>query len=256
MRSFLALFRNQAKGVWVDIDATEGAVVGENLFVRLEDGSLALFQPTSGTIVGDDGVTVDVNLTNPSAARRTRSRNGVAKQQATTTRRTLTSRLVGAGGGLMAGILMRPGSNSGYDPRISPATPQTGFDLDPNMIAGLPAALNPYPEIPAPGHTFIPGDLVRLNGSAFVLAVANNAANAEVVGMVASVTAPAFRICSAGRVTGIAGPLTLGMNFLSATVAGAMTTVRPSAVGQVAKPVFIAESATSGYFINMRGEQL
>ena len=44
------------------------------------------------------------------------------------------------------------------------------------------------------------------------------------------------------------------MNFLSATTAGALTSVEPGA-GFISKPLFIAETTNSGYFVNMRGQK-
>jgi hypothetical protein len=41
--------------------------------------------------------------------------------------------------------------------------------------------------------------------------------------------------------------------FLSPTTAGALTATEPTAVGQVSKPVFIANSTVGGIFVNMRG---
>ena len=120
MRSFLQLFRSATKGVWVDTDATEGAVVGENLFVRLDDGSLALFNPSDGTVVGDDGSTTQVRMSNPAALMR-RAR-GVPRPSSN------RSMGIAVGGRVVNGrvILSRstPGSNSGYSPGNSPATPR------------------------------------------------------------------------------------------------------------------------------------
>lgn len=254
MPSFVQLFR-AAKGVWLNEDATEGAVVGENLFIRMDDGSLALFQPDTGAVVGGDGISTQVRLGNPGVASRSLSRSG---------------RTVSSGGGSVAtsnrfaATLRRslgfalPGSNSGYLPASSPATPRSGFDLDPLMIAGLPGALDPYPSVPDTAHGFAVGTIVRLNGTDYVKSQANNAVNGEVVGMVAGIDdANHFRICPGGRVTGLPAGLGLvagSVYFLSPTTAGAMTLVEPSALGQVTKPVFIADGPTSGYFINMRGQ--
>jgi hypothetical protein len=104
-------------------------------------------------------------------------------------------------------------------------------------------------------HGLAVGDVVRFNGTAYVEAQANSAANAEVVGIVSAVASSGeFTLTISGEVTGLSG-LTAGeAYFLSAATAGALTATAPSSTGQVVKPVFIAVSTTSGYFFNMRGE--
>jgi hypothetical protein len=104
-------------------------------------------------------------------------------------------------------------------------------------------------------HGLAVGDVVRFNGTAYVEAQADSAANAEVVGIVSAVASSGeFTLTISGEVTGLSG-LTAGeAYFLSAATAGALTATAPSSTGQVVKPVFIAVSTTSGYFFNMRGE--
>lgn len=104
-------------------------------------------------------------------------------------------------------------------------------------------------------HGFSVGDLLYLSGGTYVLAMADDVVSAEVVGMVSAVTdADTFILASVGKVSGLAG-LTAGtVYFLSPTVAGEMTSTQPSTVTQVVKPVFVADTTTSGYFINYRGE--
>src|SRR6185312_610334 len=104
MRSFVALFRTPTKGVSIDPNATEGAVVGENLYIREADGSLSLFQPTAGTKTDANGVTTSVVLSSGSSVTASPAAGG---------------------------------SNSGYQQDISPAAAPTNFDLDLSMISGL-----------------------------------------------------------------------------------------------------------------------
>jgi len=105
MRSFVALFRTPTKGVSIDPNATEGAIVGENLFIRATDGSLSLFEPSSGVVTPASGA------------------------PATTV--TITP------GGMSTSTQSVGGSNSGYAPEQSPAAAPTNYDLDLSMIAGL-----------------------------------------------------------------------------------------------------------------------
>lgn len=104
------------------------------------------------------------------------------------------------------------------------------------------------------GHGFSVGQVVYLNSSTYTLAIGTSAAAAEVVGMVTSVVdVNNFELTEYGYVTGLSG-LTAGVvNYLSTTVAGALQSSAPTGVGEVEKPLLIADSTTSGYFVNMRG---
>jgi len=104
-------------------------------------------------------------------------------------------------------------------------------------------------------HGFSVSDLVYLNSGTYTLAQADDVVSAEVVGMVSGVTdVNTFSLTTGGMVTGLSG-LTAGtVYFLSPTSAGDLTSTEPSTVGQVVKPIFVANSTTSGYFINYRGE--
>jgi len=103
-------------------------------------------------------------------------------------------------------------------------------------------------------HGLAVGNLVRLNGSTYQKAQADSAANAEIVGIVSAVAdANTFTLTTGGKVTGLSG-LTAGtVYFLSAGTAGALTATEPSTIGQVSKPVLVADSTTSGWFFNFRG---
>ncbi len=104
-------------------------------------------------------------------------------------------------------------------------------------------------------HGFAVQDIVRFNGTIYVKAQADSAANAEVVGIVSAVTnANVFVLTVIGQVTGLSG-LTSGTTyFLSPSSAGALTATEPSTVGQVSKPLLVAYSTTAGYFFDWRGE--
>lgn len=62
-----------------------------------------------------------------------------------------------------------------------------------------------------------------------------------------------FVLLTNGYVTGLSG-LTAGeVHFLSDTTAGALTTTEPTTATHVSKPLLLADSTTSGYFYNFRG---
>lgn len=105
------------------------------------------------------------------------------------------------------------------------------------------------------GHGLSIYSLVRLNGVSFVKAIATTSANAEVVGIVTEIVSDdEFVLTTYGRVD-IGVPLfTPGtVYFLSDSTAGSMTSVEPTTAGYISKPVFIADTTSTGFFINMRG---
>lgn len=106
-------------------------------------------------------------------------------------------------------------------------------------------------------HGLVVGDVVRFNGTDYVKAQADSAANAEVVGIVSAVAGVNdFSLQIGGLVSGLSGLSAGSVYFLSPSTAGALTTTEPSTVGQISKPLLVATSATTGYFINYRGEVL
>jgi len=105
-------------------------------------------------------------------------------------------------------------------------------------------------------HGFIVGDIVRLDSSGdYVKAQADSSVDAESIGMVKTVVdADVFILQMIGYISGLPGGLVDGdVYFLSDTLPGQMTNVEPTTNGYVSKPVFIADTATSGWILQMRG---
>jgi len=104
-------------------------------------------------------------------------------------------------------------------------------------------------------HGFSVGNIIYYTGSTYAKATADTQAHAEVLGIVDSVTdANNFVLRTIGRITGLSG-LTAGTAyFLSPSTAGALTATEPSSTGQISKPLLIADSTTSGWFFNWRGQ--
>lgn len=102
-------------------------------------------------------------------------------------------------------------------------------------------------------HGFSNFDLVRLNGTSYVKAQADTAEKAEVVGMVTESTANTFKLVMQGYVSGLSSLTADEVYFLSASSAGAYTNTEPSSSGQISKPVFLADTTTSGYVLSHRG---
>lgn len=106
-------------------------------------------------------------------------------------------------------------------------------------------------------HGFVVGNVVRLNGSTYALAQADSASDAEVAGIVSAVLdTNTFTLLTIGKVTGLSGLTAGSIYFLDPSTPGALTTTEPSGAGQVSKPLLIADSTTTGFFYNFRGEQI
>lgn len=103
-------------------------------------------------------------------------------------------------------------------------------------------------------HGFVAGDILRYTGTGYAKAQADSDVNSEVVGLVSAVAdANSFTLITNGYVTGFSSLIAGNVYFLSPTTAGTLTLTEPSAIGQVSKPILVADSATSGYFNNWRG---
>lgn len=106
-------------------------------------------------------------------------------------------------------------------------------------------------------HGFSTGNVLTLSGSTYALAKADSAADAEVVGIVSTILSTnIFQILTGGYITGLSGLTAGSVYFLDPSVAGGLTATVPSTNGQVIKPLLVADSTTSGYFTNMRGQQI
>lgn len=106
-------------------------------------------------------------------------------------------------------------------------------------------------------HGFAVGDVLRMSGTTYVKAQADSVANAEAVGIVSAVAGvDDFTIQTAGRITGLSG-LTAGtVYFLDDDTAGLLTSTEPPDVGDVSKPLLIADTTTTGFVFNMRGSEI
>lgn len=111
-------------------------------------------------------------------------------------------------------------------------------------------------------HGFLPGQVVRYNTvlSKYVLAQADNTANAEVVGVIAETPDnDTFEVIYSGYIdlpTSFAG-VSYPVLFLSADTAGGLTFSPPSYVGGVVKPVVTRNSNGQGHIVtNYLGTQI
>jgi len=121
------------------------------------------------------------------------------------------------------------------------------------LVVGGGGSANDVSQI---GHSFLLGDVLRYDSgtSLYVKAKADTTDNAEVIGIVSNVlNANSFTLLNCGYVTGLAGLVAGSTYFLSDATAGLLTLTEPITEDHVSKPLLIAESATTGYFFNMRG---
>lgn len=135
-----------------------------------------------------------------------------------------------------------------------------------DQLIGLRNGINSRFTAPAPylirqitqaAHGFIVGNVVRLNGANCVKAQADNAANSNAIGVVAAITSVnEFTLLFGGYINVLAGLIAGSVYYLDPVTAGAMTTVAPVGAGQIRKILLIADSATSGYWLNYNGIQL
>lgn len=103
-------------------------------------------------------------------------------------------------------------------------------------------------------HGFVIGDVVRLSGTSYTKAQSDSSANAEAVGIVSGVSSSSvFTLTTNGFISGLSGLTAGSVYYLSSATAGGLTTTEPSLGGQISKPVLVADTTTSGYFINYRG---
>lgn len=125
-----------------------------------------------------------------------------------------------------------------------------------SLASGILSALGSGTEkiITQSAHGFVVENVLEFNGTNYVLAKADSAADTEVIGMVSSVIdANTFVLHSEGWTDGLSGKTPGTTYFLSDVTAGALVDTEPVTVGSVSKPLFVADSATSGYFFNWRG---
>lgn len=121
-------------------------------------------------------------------------------------------------------------------------------------VVNIPPIVAVTMSVTQSSHGFAVGNVLKYSGSSYAKAQADSAANAEVVGIVSTVTSSnIFVLTMAGYVSGLSS-LTAGTTyFLSTSSAGALTTTAPSTAGQIWKPLLNTDSTTSGIFSNYLG---
>lgn len=101
-------------------------------------------------------------------------------------------------------------------------------------------------------HGFVAGDQVYLSGSnTYAKAKADALATTNPIGRVATVpNANTFVLSRSGYLTGLSGLTAGALYYLSPATAGAMTVTLPATAGHYVRPVFYADTTTSGYILD------
>ena len=140
-------------------------------------------------------------------------------------------------GDLVVGI--RNGVNTIFNANVGNAS---GFSMTVNLVA----------------HGFAVEQIIAIdNAGNYALALADVAAHANVVGIVSEVIdANHFVLTFGGYMTFLAGLVPGDVYFLSDLIPGAATNVGPVAPGDIRKVLYVANSPTSGFWLNYIGQQL
>ena len=112
-----------------------------------------------------------------------------------------------------------------------------------------------YQAVNQVAHGFLPGDVIRFNGTKFVLANNLTRLDSSAIGIVSSyVNSDQFYFTQEGFVSGLDTVPTEGgfyipgdQYYLSGT-SGELTAIEPTTLGEYLVPLFVAQTATSGYF--------
>lgn len=118
-------------------------------------------------------------------------------------------------------------------------------------------AAGPSEIITQASHGFSVGNVLYLNGTTYALAQANSTVTSEVIGVVSQVVnTNTFVLTTVGRISGLSGLTPGSVYWLSDTTAGLATTTIPTTIGNITKPVWIADTTTSAYVYQERGKIL
>jgi len=108
-------------------------------------------------------------------------------------------------------------------------------------------------------HGFVVGDVIRPNPGvtgAFLKAQADSASNAEAIGVVSDAgSVHSFTVVYQGEcvTSGLSDFVTSDVLFLSADIAGKLTTTPPTLPGQVIKPIVVMNDTNEGLVLNYIG---
>lgn len=106
-------------------------------------------------------------------------------------------------------------------------------------------------------HGFAVGEIVKFAGGVYALAQADSFSNANAIGMVSAINdVDSFWVTQTGYVVDLTtGPYVQNTTyFLSEAVAGALTSTAPTGATEYVRPIFHADSTTSGFVYTATAE--
>lgn len=123
-----------------------------------------------------------------------------------------------------------------------------------SIDAGVTSLSATTKDITQASHSLSTGDVVRLDGTSYIKAVASSATGAEVVGIVSAVESTnVFTLLTQGYIENLSGLTAGNVYFLSDSLEGGVMATEPVLDGYISKPLILADDTDSGYFYNMRG---
>lgn len=103
-------------------------------------------------------------------------------------------------------------------------------------------------------HGFTLKDVIGFSGGTYNKVLADGNYDGEIIGIVTDViNTDSFKLTQSGYVTGLTTLSASTTYFVSPTVAGALTPNAPSTYGQLVRPIFIANSTTTGWVLPYPG---
>jgi len=120
-----------------------------------------------------------------------------------------------------------------------------------------PTSTNELTQLVNQAHTFTVGQCVIYSGGAYIYAKANTLAHCAGTMIVSIVISPtSFYVTQTGYILNTGGAYSTGVQYYldPTSSTGGLTTTKPTTVGQVVLPCFVADSATTGYFYGGSGE--
>lgn len=103
-------------------------------------------------------------------------------------------------------------------------------------------------------HGFSTKEVVGWSGGTYNKPIADGSYNGEVIGIVKRViNSDNFEVTQAGYISGLTGLINNETYYLSPSVAGAITTTKPTSVGNFVRPIIVANSTTTGWVLPYEG---
>ncbi len=149
-------------------------------------------------------------------------------------------------------------TDTGAFQSVDPTGALPGFVLefvDANTPPVWAIASGPSELITQNSHGFSVGEALYLNSTVYTLAMADNTVTAEVVGVCSAVIdANTFALTTVGKITGLSGLTPGEVGWLSDATPGLVTETIVTTIGNITKPIWIADTTTSAYIYQERGK--